>query len=255
MTRRPSASAARSHQVLDRNRAILSRSSGHPSQTRPSAASCWQIFQMTPARVPYVFPASGEDPVADSIRVRRHGSLSHLDGVLLNDSHLAGGWNALLGALRDHNSLSADMRELLILRVGALNNAAYEWIQHEPVGRSAGLTTEQLREIRLTPAFLGTLAPESSLTPALSAAMLFADFMTKSVHIPQPVFDTLKQYLDDKQMVDAAATVGGWMFRCLSRNNMGRVSTTVNCTHTFDYLFTSSFYQIVVQCLKENAML
>ena len=42
--------------------------------------------------------------------------------------------------------------------------------------------------------------------------MLFADFMTKSVQVPQPIFDKLHQFLDDKQMVDAVATVGGYNF-------------------------------------------
>ncbi|OBZ70615.1 hypothetical protein A0H81_09094 [Grifola frondosa] len=132
---------------------------------------------MAPARVPYVFPEPGTDAVADAIRTRRKGTLVDLDGVLLNNRSLAEGWNTFGAALRDNNSLPVDMRELLILRVGALNNATYEWsvssLQHESVGRSAGLSTEQLREIRLTPAFLGTLTPRSCLTPAQSAAMLF----------------------------------------------------------------------------------
>ena len=85
-------------------------------------------------------------------------------------------------------------------------------LQHEPVGRSAGLTVAQLREIRLAHAFASEHTPKSSLTPELKAAMLFADFMTKSVQVPQPIFDKLHQFLDDKQMVDAVATVGGYNF-------------------------------------------
>ncbi|PSR72841.1 hypothetical protein PHLCEN_2v11290 [Hermanssonia centrifuga] len=125
---------------------------------------------------------------------------------------MASGWNDFCGIIRDNNSIPADMRELLILRSGTLNNAAYQWIQHEPVGRSAGLTTEQLLEIRLTPAFLGPVSPKTHLTPALSAAMNFADWVTKAVYVPQPVYDSLKKYLSDMQMVDATATVGGYNF-------------------------------------------
>ncbi|EIW63472.1 uncharacterized protein TRAVEDRAFT_114123, partial [Trametes versicolor FP-101664 SS1] len=121
---------------------------------------------------------------------------------------LAAGWNALATVIRDNNSLPAPMRELFILRTGVLNNAAYVWLQHEPVGREVGLTLEQLLEIRLTPAFLSPLTPKPSLTPELSAALLLADFMTNAVKVPQPVFDGLHKFLDDKQMVDAVATVG-----------------------------------------------
>ena len=36
--------------------------------------------------------------------------------------------------------------------------------------------------------------------------------MTKRVQVPQPIFDGLHRFLDDKQMVDAVATVGGYNF-------------------------------------------
>ncbi|KAI8972257.1 4-carboxymuconolactone decarboxylase [Trametes punicea] len=162
-----------------------------------------------PARVPYVFPPSGTDPVADEIRARRpNGILTALDGVLLQDDNLAAAWNALATAVRKTNTIPAPMRELLILRTGALNDAAYVWSHHESVGREAGLTLEQLREIRLTSPFLSPFALNSSLTPELSAAMLFADFMTEAVMVPQSVFNGLHMFLSDKQMVDAVATVG-----------------------------------------------
>ncbi|OSD06765.1 hypothetical protein PYCCODRAFT_1403500 [Trametes coccinea BRFM310] len=126
----------------------------------------------------------------------------------LQDDNLAAGWNALAGMIRDNNTIPADMRELFILRTGVLNDAAYVWLQHESVGRQAGLTLEQLREIRLTPAFLSPLTVNTSLTPELSAAMLFTDFMTEAINVPQPVFDGLHKFLSDKQIVDAVATVG-----------------------------------------------
>ena len=86
----------------------------------------------------------------------------------------------------------------------------YPRLKHEPVARAAGMTDENLREIRLTPAFGSTHTQKTSLTPALSAAIIFADFMTESVQVPQTVFDGLHKFLDDKQMVDAVATVGGY---------------------------------------------
>ena len=83
-------------------------------------------------------------------------------------------------------------------------------MKHEPIGRSAGLTVPQLREIRLARAFAAEHL--RSLTPEFKAAMLFTDFMTKRVQVPQPIFDGLHKFLDGKQMVDAVATVGGYNF-------------------------------------------
>ena len=90
-----------------------------------------------------------------------------------------------------------------------INGPAHR-LQHEPVGASVGLTLQQLREIRLTPPFGST--PKTSLTPELHAALVFADFMSESVKVPQGVFDNIHKFLDYKQMVDAVATVGGYNF-------------------------------------------
>lgn len=85
-------------------------------------------------------------------------------------------------------------------------------LQHESAGRSAGLSVPQLREIRLTRAFAEPHATQSSLTPELKAALLFADHVAGSVKVPQKVFDGLKKFLNDTQIVDAVATAGGYAF-------------------------------------------
>ena len=86
-------------------------------------------------------------------------------------------------------------------------NGAYR-LKHEPVARAAGLTIENLREIRTTPAFgLDTNSSESSLTPELQAAMRLADAMTKDIKVPQDVFDGLRKFLNEQQMVDAVGAV------------------------------------------------
>ncbi|KAF5370812.1 hypothetical protein D9758_001862 [Tetrapyrgos nigripes] len=164
-----------------------------------------------PARVPYVFPEPGTDPIADHIRQRRtNGTLLDLDGVLLNAPLFAQAWDGLFGVIRDNSTLPPTMRELFILRVAVLNNASYEWLQHEPVGRAAGLTTEQLLVIRLAAPFLPDMNVTSIMGPDLTAALLFTDWMTKSVHVPDEVFNGLRQFLNDSQVVEAVGTAGGY---------------------------------------------
>ncbi|KAG6907664.1 hypothetical protein DXG01_007868 [Tephrocybe rancida] len=121
-----------------------------------------------PARVPYVFPPPGTDPIADDIRARRvNGTLLALDGAL---------------------------------------------IQHEPVGRSEGLTTEQLRAIRLTPSMKESAEASRALGPSLSAMMLFTDWSTSTAQVPDRVFAGLQKFLNNQQLVEATATVGGYNF-------------------------------------------
>lgn len=67
-------------------------------------------------RIPYRFPAKGEDQVADRIRERRGPArgLTSLDGTLLNAPMVADGWNTFIGTLRQRNSLPDDIREILV---------------------------------------------------------------------------------------------------------------------------------------------
>ncbi|KAF8070190.1 4-carboxymuconolactone decarboxylase [Lyophyllum atratum] len=166
-----------------------------------------------PARVPYVFPAPGTDPIADSIRARRvNGTLLALDGALLNAPLVASTWNNLFGVIRSNTTIPGNMRELIILRIATLNEASYEWLQHEPVGRSEGLTTRQLRAIRLTPAFREGADVTSALGASLAAMMAFTDWSTNTAKVPDRVFANLKKFLNDQQLVEATATVGGYNF-------------------------------------------
>ncbi|KAF8191853.1 hypothetical protein K438DRAFT_1970231 [Mycena galopus ATCC 62051] len=65
------------------------------------------------------------------------------------------------------------------------------WIQHEPVARMAGLTTDQLLVVRLAPPFFASqgLNFTAILGPDLVAAMIFTDWITNNIHVPDDIFD------------------------------------------------------------------
>ena len=146
-----------------------------------------------------------DGPTADLLRIRRGGELSTLDRLLLHSPPVAEGWNAMLGALRSGTTLPADLRELVILRVAVLNEAAFEWAAHEPVGRRAGLTDEQLRALRRPEA-----ADEPGWSAAQAAVLRFTDASTTAVSEPDAVFAGARQHLDDRQLVELTATVAGY---------------------------------------------
>ncbi|KAJ7041201.1 AhpD-like protein [Mycena alexandri] len=158
-----------------------------------------------PARVPYVFPPPpGTDPIADAIRARRNGTLLDLDGVLLNAPLFAQAHSNLFGVVRSNNTLPPAMRELIILRVVVLNSTTYEWLQHEPIARMAGLTTEQLLAIRLAPPLFASQGVNltSILGPDLAAAMTFTDWVTEKIRVPDDIFDALRPFLNDMQLIE-----------------------------------------------------
>jgi AhpD family alkylhydroperoxidase len=154
------------------------------------------------ARLPF---ASEEGPTADLLRIRRGGELSALDRLLLHSPPVAEGWNALLGALRSGTTLPADLRELIVLRIAVLNGAAFEWAAHEPIGRRAGLDHDQLAALQSPDAGASTV-----WSPVQAAVLAFTDASTTAVAVPDPVFAALRVHLDERQVVEVAATVGGY---------------------------------------------
>jgi alkylhydroperoxidase family enzyme len=139
--------------------------------------------------------------IAERIRARRGGGLTPLDRMLLHSPPLAEGWNGLLGAVRTASTLAADVRELAILRIAALNGADYEWRAHEPIGRDGGLTDDDLAVLR------GEREPDA-LAPRLAAVLAYTDAMTTRVTVPDDVFAELRDHFSDREVVELTVTVG-----------------------------------------------
>jgi AhpD family alkylhydroperoxidase len=151
-------------------------------------------------------PEAGEDgPTAELMRARRGGQLSTLDRLLLHSPPVAEGWNALLGALRSRTTLPADLRELVVLRVAVLNDAAFEWVSHEPIARRAGLADPQLQALRTERA-----GSEPVWSPAQAAVLAFTDAATRAVVVRDDVFAAVREHLDDRQVVELTTLVGGY---------------------------------------------
>jgi 4-carboxymuconolactone decarboxylase len=146
--------------------------------------------------------AAGTGPVADLIRQRRGGDLRPLDELLLLSPPVAEGWSVLLSAIRGQLFLNANIRELVILRIGAVNGAAYEWQAHEPVARRCGATDEQLSALRQPPA--AELDP-ALFSPAQRAALAYADAITVAIKVPPEVFGRVAGLFSDREVAELTA--------------------------------------------------
>ena len=147
--------------------------------------------------------APDDGPTADLLRARRGGTLSTLDRLLLHSPPVAEGWNALLGALRGATTLPDDLRELVVLRIAVLDDAAFEWTAHEPIARRAGLTDGQVAALRRPDA-------AGEWSPVQAAVLAFTDASTRQVAVPDDVFAGVREHLDDRQVVELTALVGGY---------------------------------------------
>jgi alkylhydroperoxidase family enzyme len=122
------------------------------------------------------------------------------------------GWGNYV--LSRRNGLPAREREIVVLRIGYLCKAGYEWTQHVGIGREAGLTADEIERIKA-----GADAPGWS---AADAALLRA---TDELHHDQFITDAtwaaLGAHFDDKQRMDVVFTAGQYTQVSMMLNSFG----------------------------------
>jgi alkylhydroperoxidase family enzyme len=101
------------------------------------------------------------------------------------------------------SALPPRLRELAILRVGYLSNAAYETFQHEALGRFVGLTEAEIAAIRAGDA--------ASLGEVEVAVLAFVDDVVVNVRASDATLAAVRRHLDDRQVVDLVLVSGAYM--------------------------------------------
>jgi AhpD family alkylhydroperoxidase len=156
------------------------------------------------ARIPYPDVDRPElAPVVARIKAERGGRLLNLYRMLLHSPPVASGWLALFTAIRQQSALSGRLRELAILRIAILNGAEYEFKAHVPFALKAGVTQAQLDALKAGHAPAG-------LTEADEAALAYAEAMTRTIQVPDPVFAAIRKHLDDREVLELTATIAGY---------------------------------------------
>ena len=113
--------------------------------------------------------------------------------------------------IRLKSTLSAHVRELLILRTGWLARAEYEWAQHAPTGRRAGLDTVRIAQ--------GADAP--GWDPIDATLVRAADELYRDDCISDATWNALAARFDAKALMDMLITAGGYRQVSMSANAFG----------------------------------
>jgi AhpD family alkylhydroperoxidase len=155
------------------------------------------------ARIPYADPDRPEvHALAERIRAER-GSVLHLYRMLLHSPAVAEGWLSYLTAIRHRSVLPGALRELVIMRVAALNGAPYEADQHAPIALREGVTQAQLDE-------LAHWAGSNLFNARERAVLAYTDAMTRQIQVPDEVFGAVRAAFDDKLLVELTATIAAY---------------------------------------------
>lgn len=116
--------------------------------------------------------------------------------------------------LSKRNGLAPREREIVILRIGFLCKAGYEWTQHVPIGRRAGLSENEIARIKQ-----GAEAPGWSEADA--ALIRAGDELHADQFITETTWRTLRNHFSEKQCMDVVFTAGQYTQVSMMLNTFG----------------------------------
>ena len=112
------------------------------------------------------------------------------------------------------STLAKRERELVILRIGYLCRAGYEWGQHVVVAREAGMGDDEIRSAQTGPATPGL----SDLDRLLLTA---TDELHADAFVSDATWHALAKLLDTQQHMDLVFTVGQYNLVSMALNSFG----------------------------------
>ena len=122
-------------------------------------------------------------------------------------------WVVFGNHILNKSTLLARDRELVILRVGWLCRAGYEWAQHVVIGKQAGLSEDEIERIPDGPD-AGWSAKDRLLLQA-------SDELHYDHFISDDTWAGLGEHLDTRQLMDLIFTVGQYQLVSMALNSLG----------------------------------
>lgn len=142
------------------------------------------------------------------------GPVLNIFRTLAHHPKLMKRWLVFGNHVLGHSTLPPRERELVILRIGWLCRAGYEWGQHVRIGRAAGLSDAEIERIPR-----GADAPGwSDLERALLRA---TDELHEDAFVSDATWAALSQHLDTRQLMDLVFTVGQYQLVSMALNTFG----------------------------------
>jgi alkylhydroperoxidase family enzyme len=142
------------------------------------------------------------------------GRVYNVFKTLTNHPDLMRRWLVFANHILGKSTLAPRERELIILRIGYLCQAGYEWGQHVVIAREAGMTDEEIRSAKTGPDTAGL----SELDRLL---LLATDELHHDAHISDSTWAGLSQHLSTQQLMDVVFTVGQYNMVSMALNSFG----------------------------------
>lgn len=118
------------------------------------------------------------------------------------------GFLALGGAILRKSTIDPGLRELVILRVGALCASGYEVFQHRRAAARVGVPAGKIEMVLADP---GSPVAADVFSAAEVDVLAFTDAVVGQVKAPQQLFDRVAARLAHGELVELLMTIGFYM--------------------------------------------
>ena len=157
------------------------------------------------ARIPYLDLAAAAPEFAELLKSRPPLNIYRM---IAHGGATATGFLALGSAILSKSTLDPKLRELVILRVGALSDAKYEMFQHRRVAARAGVPAAKIEAVLANP---GAEPVSAVFDPFECAVLRYTDAVVREVKAAQALFDAVAAKLTHQQLVELMMTIGFYM--------------------------------------------
>ena len=163
---------------------------------------------------PRIEPLSADEIDAETLARLGEGPHLNIFRTLARHPALMKRWLVFGNHVLAKSTLPPRERELVILRVGWLCQAGYEWGQHVLIGRNAGLSDEEIQRIPAGAEAEGWSEDDRWLIRA-------ADELHGDAFVTDTTWAALAERLSVEQRIDLIFTVGQYNLVSMALNTLG----------------------------------
>ena len=146
--------------------------------------------------------------------IAKRGRVLNIFRTLAQHSDLARRWMVFANHILGKSTLSGRDRELLILRIGYLCQAEYEWGQHVDIARRLHMSDAEI--------LLAKTGPKTEEISELDRLLLTAtDELHADAHVSDDTWNGLSKYYSTQQLMDLVFTVGQYNLVSMALNSFG----------------------------------
>jgi len=142
-----------------------------------------------------------------------NGQIFNIFKVLAHHPKLVKRWTPFAGHVLGKQTLAFRDRELLILRIGWLNQAEYEFAQHELIARKGGVSEADVENVKK--------GPKGTWSEHEAALMQAADDLYENSVVSDATWAVLSKKYSTEQLMDVVFTIGQYNLVSWALNSFG----------------------------------